>query len=869
MPPREKPSPAEANTLPQPSPRETPQATLPLSKSASSPSAISLQKRRPGRPPKPRSAPTVNEASLPGSIPTQSDGKGSITKKRKLVSKTSDQAKVTSEKITITKSSKTKESPPRVNQNQVSQSSGTRAVSPSNLVQGQRMTELACRALKTEISLKNSSGPQEGDNPLLLEAKIPASAKPVSRVPNELLESEIEKPVTISGQALQAKIFQQTDKVTPPSKLGFEEESVDIPPVDENIKKRPTRKKRVFVGEIQRFADEDIEVLKLGNSAPVIDSDNSRAGKNNATRKIAKPRGRRKKILPVIRQGSPSEENLKGRKPMETKSEVLSSQLQGFLEKQPRRRGRPKKIALIVSEAGDPGEVARDTRPSEGDLGAHRSQIRNPQESLSTESEQLPIHNIEGKVIEPILRGVPRSPRLDGSPCAQIVALHEHPPLETTEQPRKESPSLGELIHPSNRSSNAHLDESEIEMHPPRNPQSKAHGRLSKKSRRRGEANGPLGASHSSRLHGSEFDMQIVDPCEHLSLGTQGQSSTVSTIQGQTSYSPGSFYSALLGESKSNTKRVNPLKNPPSTIEEQAQRISPPQSITNMNKPARKRGLALLQRQNTNKFPQKKGDLDGIFAPALERTEKEAVSRRMEVDNDELGGQTLQIEDSSTNQPGSSEVHLEMQIQALTKGKPNDTEIQPRERGDPQTQVPGRKRGRRKKETIPSAGLPSQTAKTKERSKVESRFASSKPSSNPIPIRVYRLSCDRGENDTAPSDSLFYINDKFVATADVLAQICHEFAFESHAPANHLAQSHLRAPLTAELKRKLEINEDDRGTLDGSLFQLVCTFVMRGWMKYFEADHGVLTFRTFQTDRLHHHSKPTRSRTIVTLYHQN
>lgn len=730
---------------------------------------------------------------------------------------TSDQARNTLEEITITRSTKTRESLPGVNQDHFSQHNDTHPVSPAYLVNDQKMSDLACQVLERETGLRTSADPQPGVNRLQLDAKETSSPKQVSRILNQNLESEIEKTVATSGQALQTEFLQETQKVTRPSKFGSGEESVNLPPVDVNLQQRPARRKRIFVGQIQRFVDEDTEVLMSGNSATVTNSESGRLGKTSAILKTAKPRGRPKKILNVIRQGSPLKGTSTGKKTGKTKSSMQSSQLQGFVEKQKRRRGRPKKTASIIGEAGDPDRVTRSIKPNEGDLGEHQCQIRNPQENPSTESEEQPIHDIKGQVCGPTLYNVSRNPQLDKSLYAQAVNPHGNPPLETDKQSQKGLISPAEAIHPLDKSSNAHLDNVGTGMYPTK-LQSEARGHLSKKPRLRGEADAPSGASHSSRIYGSELDMHIVDPCENLSPGTQGQSSKVSTIQGQTSYSPGNFYSALFSKSKYNTEAANSIKNASSTIREQAQTI--PQT----HETAPKNRLALLQRQSTKKLSKKKGDLNSSFAPALERVEKEGVSQRLEGHNDEMSFEPPQTTDSSTNQPGQSGVHPERQLQALTTSKPNDTEPPPRDGGDPQTQVPSKKRGRPKKEAVPNAELPPKSKKAKEGSKAEGHFASSTPFTNLMPVNVYRLSCDRGESATTTADPAVFIDDKYITATDVMAQICHEFAVKSHALANHLVQSPSRIPSKAELKRKLEVNEDGRGTLNGSLFQLVCVF---------------------------------------------
>lgn len=820
----------------------------------------------------------MNQADLPSSIPTQSDGEGSVTKKRRVVSESSDQAKKISEGIAVTKSSETKESPPRIDQNLVSQRNDTRTVSPANLVKGRKISELASRALEKKTGLRTRDEPWEGENQLLPEAKVLSSAKHVSRVQNETPESGSENNVNISGQTLQTELL--SENVTQPLKLRNEEDSIGIPQVEVNIKKRPTRRKRTFVGEIQRFADEATEVLGSGNSAAVADSGLCRVGRNNAAPKISKPRGRRRKnILSVIRQGSPEEEPLQGEKAKNTKSAPQSSQPEGFLEKQPRKRGRPKKIIPVICEGGDADEVGRGNQPSEVDIGEKQPQMRNPQENPSMESEEQPIHNINEKAIGSALQDISGSPRLDGSLGSQIVNLHGSPPLETKEQPPKESPPLGEVIHSSNKYSNAGPNESETGMPSlGHSEESKAQRRLPKKWRLQGDVSGLSGASYSSRLHGSEFDPHIVDPCDNLSSGTQDQSTKVSTFQGQTSYSPGIFYSALLGESGCNAKTVNPLKHPPLRNQEQAQRIPPPRSdsngptgssycarpseseysadlppiesslmtgggrltkfllpvgketgrkkVTNPNETATSKRLALLQRQTTKKSSKKRGDLTRAFMPALEGTEKEGLSRRVEVFNDELSTQPPQIKDYLKNQPAQSEAHPGTQLKALEKSKPNETEP-PGEGRDLQTRLPCKKRGRRKKQTIPDAGPPSRTEKTKKESKAECRVASPTLSPNPRPISVYRLSCDRRQSATATADSLVCTNDKCIAAADVMAQICHEFAMKSHASANHSVRGRSRTPLKVGLKRKLTINEDGSGPLDGWLFQLVGPFLTR------------------------------------------
>ena len=884
LPPREKPSEvsgpaAQANFLPPHSPQRTPQVTLPLLQSASSPSAIPLKKRKPGRPPKPRLAPIGNQAGLSNSIPTQSDGEGSVIKKRRVVSESSSRAQNPSKEITTTESLGPKECSPRADQDCVSQHNDTRTVSSAGLAEGQEMSELACRALEEEISLRTRVSPLEGENQPSLEVKVFGSAKYVSRVLNEHQESEIEKISIKSGQILNNELLQGAQEVIQPSKLRNEEESVDIPPVDVNIKQRPIRRKRTFVGEIQRFADEAIEVLDSGNSATVAESDNGRVGNNNSKPKISKPGRPMKQDLSVLRQESPTEEISQGKKPRKTKSGMQSSRLQGYLENQPRRRGRPRKNIPTVSEGGDPVEVAHGLRPSEGDLGKQRSQIRNPRENLSMESEEHSTRKMNGKITEPPLQEISCSPRLDASPGPQIVNLNGNLPPEIKEKPSKESLPMHEVVYTLGKAYNAGLDKTKTGAHPRGFSKSKAQKRVPKKSRLQGEARDPLRTSYSSRLHVGESDTQVVDPGENTSSGTQGQLSKVSTFQGQTSYSPSTFYSALLGESECNGETVNPPKNPSSRIQEQGQKISPPGSDVNgpmrnshsaepsesefdadlsqiqtllgnlpplieegrlmkslppvgketgrkrvakLNETATTKQLALLQCHVTDKVSLKISNHESVFVPTLEGIEKERVSPRTEVNIDESSVHPPQLNDPRTNQSCQSEAHPEMRSEALEKKTLSDTEAPPRERRDPPTQGLSKKRGRRKRQPIPDAELPSNRDIMKKGSKAECHFASPKSFPNPIPVSVHRLSNDRGQSATVTADPVVCVNGKCIAAVDIMAQICHEFAMNSHASTNQSRQSHLRSPLKAELKRKLEISKDGGGTLDRQLFQLVC-----------------------------------------------
>lgn len=824
----------------------------------------------------------MNQDGLPNSIPTQSDGEGSVTKKRRVVLETSDQENNTSGGITITNSLVNKESSTKVGQAHVSRHKDTCTVSPLNLGKGRTMSELACQALEKETGLRTDDG---GGNQLLLENEASGSAKHVSQVLNISLENKSQNIAMMSGQHLQIEQLQGIEKVAQPSGVRNEEEgSVIIPPLDENIKPRPTRRKRTFIGEVQRFASEATEVLKQGNLVAVADSVSGGVEKYKASPKNPEPRGPRKKLLSVIGQGSTAEENLQSKKPRKPKSSMQSSQSQGCLEKLPRKRGRPRKIVPPVCEGGDPEEISHGVKLNEGDLGEQRSQIINPHENSPMETEEQPNESFKGEVIDLSLQDISHSPRLDGSECgAQIVNLHGNPPLETKEQPPEVSLSLGEVSHPSNKSYNTGLDESENGMQfvdPLGHSESKTQGRLQNEPRLQGDSSDPPGASYSSRLYGSEFGTQIVDPCEILSSGTQGQSPKVSTFQGQASYSPGIFYSAILGESEFNAKSVNPLRNPPLKTQEHAQKTLPPQSdvggspcisyctrpsesecvadpsqiqspfgnlkllseerrltkfllpvgketgrkgVKKPNKTVSDKRLPLLQRQTINKSSRGMGDPKRIIVPALEETEKEGGSRRMEVYNDELSTEALRIRDSSTNQLCQSEVGPK-QLQALEKGQQNDNEPLSREGPDPQNQRPNKKRGGRKKQKIPDAGLPSKTERAKKGSREESPLASLKPSHNPIPIIVCRLSCDRGKNATANVDPVVFIQDKYLTAVDVMAQICHEFAMKSQESVNHVMHSRLRNPLKAELKRKLEVSEDGGGTLDRWLFQLVCPF---------------------------------------------
>lgn len=736
------------------------------------------------------------------------------------MSKTGDQARSRSKEITITQSTEKRESPSRANQDHLPQYNDTRPESPPNLVNDQKMNELACRVLENEIGSKTSAEPRDCVNPLLSDAKQLSSPKHVSRVLHQILDGEIGKTVKIPGQFLPSGILSETEKVARSSQFGDGEESIDLPPADVNLQQKPKKRRRKFVGDIQRFVDKDIEVLMSGNSATVTTSENGRHGKSNAPLKTAKPRGRPKKVLNVIGLGSPLEETLKDKKPGQTKSGMQSSQGPGYPEKGVRRRGRPKKIASINGEAGDLDEVPHGITSSEGDLGERRSQIRNPQEKPSIEIEEQPVYDIKGKIRESTLHDVSGSLPLEGSLSAQNTNPLGNPPLETKKQRSERSVSPAGIIDPLDKSSDAHLHDDGSGLYPT-NLQSKARGHLSKKSRLRGEADSPLGASNGSRIHGSEFDMHIVDPCEIMSSGTQGQSSKVPIIQGQASYSPGNFYSALIGKRKRNKEIVNPVKKASSTMPEPPQTIPQTQNVTIQNETASQKRLAPLQPQSTKIVSHEKRDRDKSFAPASERVEKEEVFQSLEVHNDGLSVHTAQITDSSTKQPGQSEAHPERQLLARTKSKSNDIEPPHRNKGDPQAQVPRKKRGRRKKEIDPHAEFPSKTRKAKEGSKTERRYASSKPSSNLIPISVYRLSYDKGESATVPPDSAVYINDKCVSAADILAQICHEFTMTSRALANHSVQSSSLVPSKAELKRRLEVNEDGCGTLDESLFQLV------------------------------------------------
>lgn len=877
----------QANFLPLQPRLETPQVTVPLSQSPSSLSAIGLPKRKPGRPPKLKLAPTVTQAGLPGSIPTQSDGEGSVVKKRKVVSETSDQAIKLSEEITIAEPLKTKESPPRTGQNQVSQHEDARTVSPANSVQGHKMSESACRTLETEPCLRSKDDLGEGENQLLLEAKVSGSVKHVSRILNEPLESQNEKKLTSLGQTVEGEPTQGTEKVTKASELRNGEESVGIPPADVNIKQRPVRKKRKLVGGIQRFADETTEEPGSGNSAAVKGTTKSKVGKINALPKNLKPRGpgRPKKILSGIGgQGRPAAENIQGKTLGQTTSGMQSSQLQDCLEKQPRRRGRPKKAVPVMYAGVDPKEAVHGTRSSEGDLEKQESQIHNPQENLPTEREENRHKNDNnGKIIEPTLQDIHHSPRLDGSLDTQKVKLHGDPPLGTKAQPRKGSPSLDEVIHPSNKPSNAGLDQSGLGMHSIEYSQSKAQKRTSKKSRiqrAQREVNGPRGTSYTSRLHGSVHHSQIVDPCDNLP-GTKGLSAKVSTIQGQTSYSPGNFYSALLGESDCNTKTANPLKNTFSRFQEQADRVSPPRSdvdrstgnsyhartserehgadpsqigssigspfgnssssidvgqlrkfrlpvgkeigrttVPSRNNTVIQTRLALPHRNTKEKSSEKMDDPQRVVVSASKGIENEMAFHRMEICDDELNTQPPQIPDRLTDLIYQSEAHAETQKLALQEYQSNNPEPPPREGRHPQAQILGKKRVVRKKKDKPDLGLPFNTESTEKESNAEYRIASPK-SSNSVSISVYELSRDQDARGTATTDPVVCINDKYIAAADIMAQICQEFAMKSHASAYHSVQSRLSHPAKTGLKRRLEISRDGGGTLDACIFQLV------------------------------------------------
>lgn len=425
---------AEATLSPQRSSRKTPQPTSPLPKTSSIPTVPKLQRRKPGRPSKPRLAPNGNQTGVPSSIPTQSDGEGSVTKKRRVSLETGDHLRKSPKEITITESLETKESRTTVDQDHVSQQTDTTSLSPAKSTNGREKSE-SVRRPSEEAHLRQSDEPREAENQLQVGIEGSGPVKQASQALNESLRSDIETLAEISGQHSQIEPLAGVENVAQLTDLRDGEDSIIKPPTDLEVHPRPTRRMRKFIGEVQRFASEATKALELESSAAMAAPISDGIGQRKATPKIPENRGPRNKVPSTIGQGNIAERIPPSKPPRKRKLGIQPSQMQGRLENQPRKRGRPKKIVPSIGERGDSEDITYNMRLNGNDLGGQQSQIRTDLGKLPTGTEEQP----------------------------QTVNLQGNPPLQIQEQARKISPPPDRANDSFNKSSNANLDEIGVE----------------------------------------------------------------------------------------------------------------------------------------------------------------------------------------------------------------------------------------------------------------------------------------------------------------------------------------------------------------------------------------------------------------------
>lgn len=392
--------------------------------------------------------------------------------------KSSDQAKKSTKGITITESLETKESPTAVDHEHVSQQNDANSLSPAKSTNGREKSESVGRPSEKETHSRQSDDPREGENQLQAGIEDSGPVKLASQALNEALGSDIKTLAEISGQHSQIEPLSGIEKVAQHTDLRDGEESIIKPPMDLEVIPRPTRRKRKFIGEVQRFASEATKVLETESSAAMAAPPSDEVGQRKAKPQIPKPRGPRNKVLSVIGQENTAENILPRKPPVKRKLDIQPSQMQGRLENQPRKRGRPKKIVPPVSERGDSENITYNVRLNGSDLGRQQSQIRTGLGKLPTETEEQP----------------------------QTVNLHGNSSLQAQEQARKISPPLGTANEPLNKSYNANLDEIGVGtqiIDPLGHPLLKNQRRLRQISCLQGKVSRSTGVFYSLKLHGN------------------------------------------------------------------------------------------------------------------------------------------------------------------------------------------------------------------------------------------------------------------------------------------------------------------------------------------------------------------------------
>ncbi len=748
-----------------------------------------------------------NQPVIPDSIPSQSDSEGTITKKRKLGLEGGDREKKASEVVAITDSLEIKESRTTLDQQYVSGHNDTNEFSAASLAEGRPGCRSVDLSLEDGTDLKLDDVAREGGNHGMLGTEALSSTK-VSRASEEPLRSDSKIVVGESGQILQIEQAQPAY----PSGVGNEKESDVMPTPDSTIGTRPTRKKRKFVGNVQKFAKE----LEQECPATLADMVSDGVEQLKASPKISRTRGRTKKALATLGQESIGGGNLSRSKPKRVKSAVETSPIEGRLGKpQPRRRGRPKKV---VPQGGDLKGVDRNVRLNESDLEAQPSQnagcLRNsPPEPGKGQEKVL---SFAGEIID--LQEVCHRPKHDEIEYdADIANKPGTSPRETRDHTQQMLPVLGDATDPSSIVHNGIHSESEIVPH-------------------------------------------ILPPFQNLSTETQGESQTVSSLPGQICDLPGILCREKLSDSGLNAQTPNSLKDSSWRTRQEPQKITPPQGevgdpqstpsegklkkfllpvgketgqdeAIKLGEMVQGKQLPLPKRQTIKLPSRRKRRLKLLKSPALEGIDTEDGFQRRAVLNNESSIEFLWNEGSSKIQLPQKRLRSGTQSRASKKGEPNDAEPIPPKQNGLQTQAPVKKKRKPKKHMI-SDGLSSKREEAFSRStnapqvsvstKEGYHFPSLQPSKNPTPISVYRLSCDKA--DDAVAAGVVSFRHKFLNAVDVLAQVCREFTLKSKEPLDDATQSSPNNTLNAEMNREFEIIEDFGENFDSRLVELVCQF---------------------------------------------
>ena len=782
---------AQVRLSPQRSLRNTPRPTPQRSRSSPIRGAASLENGQPGRQSNSKFASTVNRISGLNSISTQSDGEGSVTKKRRVALETSDGGTKSSDEIRITKLLAKKDIPSLVDRFQVLRHNNTNISSPAYTV-GRRIHKSACQTLKEANSIAvDDQG--EGENLLHLATESSKSVNQISQILNEPLVGDTKTTVTTSSQHLQNETSLGTDKAAQPLLWMNNAEGIVVPPGDVPKQARPTRKKRKIIGDDQTFSNETIAVQEPGSSAATVGVVDDEGSQNTATRKIPKPRGPRKKASYIIGEENTADRNVQNPQPRKIKSRVQGPQIQDGIEQQPRKRGRPKKVVSAVREESSLGDFAESVKLTENDLGAQSSEA--------------------------------------GSSLGKSQVVTE------------ERPNASSLV-----------------------PQDIVDQTLQ-------------GVSHKPGIGACEYGTEVIDAVGTLSLEPQGRERNSSTFLGQTSYSPGLFYNAVLGKSGVGVKKVHPPENSTSETHEQSQDISshqgdisrPPTTSYGARLSESDRGVDLHQLEPTSEIlsppnerqlkkfvlpvgkennqrelskldksgPVKKlplsqsqtkilpsrklGRPKKVIDPALEGNDKEKGSRRVKrLNNNKSSTQALQLMEPSTTKIDDAKVAPQTHSQAVKKSRRNEIEPFSQTESDSQIQPPITKKRGRKKQTIPPAGLPLQTEEVRTGSKEGRSSVSRKPPRNLQPIRVWRLSGDRGEKSKAAENSTMCLGKGCITAADFLTPVYHYFTTKAYRLKDCAMQGDLSKPSKGQLKRKLEISEECGENFDMRLLQLVC-----------------------------------------------